>query len=80
MASASVGNILRVVDKRNGSAIITDPAAAILANIDDVSSMRTRLTAINAGVYTTDFLNHMTENDMIYAIRLNDDPTSGVNG
>lgn len=80
MASSSVGNLLRVVDKRNGSAVINDPSSAILTNIKDVASMRARLTAINAATYTTDYLNHMTENDMIYAIRMNDDPTSGVNG
>lgn len=80
MASSSVGNLLRVVDKRNSSSIITDPSAAIYTNIKDVASLRARLTAINAGIYTTDFLNHMTENDMIYAVRINDDPTSGVNG
>ena len=80
MASLDIKSFLGVVDKRKGQGTTTDPAVATLANIDDIGSMRARLTAINAATYTVDALNHMTHNDMRYAIRLNDDPTSGVNG
>lgn len=43
------------------------------ANYQSVSSMRTRLAAINAGYYTAARLNQMSRNDMIFAIRQNDD-------
>lgn len=39
-------------------------------------NMRTRLAAINSAYFTTAMLNTMTINDMRYAIRLADDPTS----
>lgn len=41
-------------------------------NMDSIAAMRTRLAAINAGLYTAAYLNTMTVNDMVYAIRLND--------
>lgn len=43
------------------------------ANYQSVSAMRTRLAAINAGYYTAARLNQMSRNDMIFAIRQNDD-------
>ena len=80
MASLDIRNLLGTVDKRKGRGTLTNPAAAIIANIDDVTSLRTRLAVINPAMYTVDNLNHMTINDMRYAVRLADDPTSGVNG
>lgn len=43
------------------------------ANYDSVGALRTRLTAINSGYYTSGRLDKMTKNDMVYAVRLNDD-------
>lgn len=43
---------------------------------NDITSLRTRLAAIDAGFYTAARLNTMTYNDMIYAVRRNDSPTS----
>lgn len=37
-----------------------------------IAAMKTRLQAIDAGLYTDAYLNTMTVNDMKYAIRLND--------
>lgn len=41
-----------------------------------IDNMRTRLKAIDAGLYTDAKLNQMTSNDMVYAIRLADNPTT----
>ncbi len=41
-----------------------------------VTALRARLTAIDAGYYTAARLNTMTYNDMVYAVRLNDSPTT----
>ena len=38
-----------------------------------VSALEARLTAINGTYYTTARLNQMSENDMIYAVRVADD-------
>ena len=46
------------------------------ANSNSVDAMRARLTAINATTYSATELDKMTVNDMLYAIRLADAPTS----
>lgn len=60
------------VDKRytqaTAGSIVTTPA-----NFMGIAAMRTRLAAINGTYYTAARLNDMSENDMIYAIRLNDE-------
>ena len=77
MANAQVKNPLGFVDKRLGGATATHPISATTAsNVKDITSMRARLTAINAGYYTAARLDQMTVNDMIYAIRLNDEAGS----
>jgi hypothetical protein len=61
-----------VCDKRVGGA----PTATVLTNVanyQDVAAMRTRLGTINGTYYTSARLDSMTRNDMLYAIRLNDD-------
>lgn len=45
-------------------------------NMDSISSMRTRLAAINGAYYTAAVLNSMTVNDCAYAIRVNDFPAT----
>lgn len=72
MANLDVGNRQKIVDKRMGRGT----AATVLtsdANTKDITAMRARLTAISATTNTAARLNAMTENDMLYAIRLNDD-------
>lgn len=44
------------------------------ANYVSIGAMRSRLTAIDAGYYTAERLNSLTVNDMVYALRLADDP------
>lgn len=45
-------------------------------DLTNLSTMRTRLAAIDGAFYTAAKLNTMTINDMIYAIRVNDSPTT----
>lgn len=73
MADTDTENVFGVVDKRRDpkGANTTQPLNA--ANYDDVASLRARLTAISSTTYTTARLNAMTKNDMVYAVRLNDD-------
>jgi hypothetical protein len=42
-------------------------------NIDDITGLEARLTAINAGYYTATRLDKMTLNDKVYAVRVNDE-------
>lgn len=72
MANLDVGNRQRVVDKRQNRGTTTNPVTSD-ASMKDITAMRARLTAINATTFTAARLNTMTENDMLYAIRMNDD-------
>ena len=72
MANLDVGNRQRVVDKRQGRGTTTNPVTSD-ASMKDITAKRARLTAINATTFTAARLNTMTENDMLYAIRMNDD-------
>lgn len=46
------------------------------ANDDSIATMKARLTAINAGYYTAARLNTMTPNDLLYALRQADFPST----
>jgi hypothetical protein len=72
MADTERENAIGFVDKRR---LQSDSASGLsnVANYGSVSALRTRLTAINAGYYTAARLNQMTKNDMVYAVRVNDD-------
>lgn len=78
MADRQIGNThglaIRGGEAQNGGASPTDAYDSV--NKIDIASMRTRLGVINAGTYTTARLNEMSYNDMMYAIRLNDNPTT----
>lgn len=75
MAEVEKTNILGFVDKRRVAGDTTLRAATPL-NYVDVGKMRTRLAAISGTTYTTAVLNQMTTNDMVFAIRTNDDAAS----
>ena len=62
---------LGFVDKRRVQTT-TDTGVTTPANLLSVSALRTRLLAIG-GYYTATVLNSMTKNDMIYAVRVNDE-------
>jgi hypothetical protein len=69
MADTDVGNVWSIVDKRRGRGSTTAEAMTEKANMLDIASMRTRLTAINGTYYTTARLNTLSENDMIFALK-----------
>lgn len=71
MANSQLGVVRSVTDKRQTQGLGTQ-AIATPANYASITSMRTRLLAIG-GVYTAAYLNGMTMNDMVYALRLSDD-------
>lgn len=77
MADAQVGNQLRYVDKRQTQGVNTNSFnGTTTTNTKDIAALKARLTAISAVSYSPARLANMTENDMIYAVRLNDDLTS----
>lgn len=74
MADAQVGNRFGYVDKRltqgnDGDQLGTADTAV---TYNTVENLRARLIAIG-GVYTAAYVNSMTVNDMVYAVRLSDD-------
>lgn len=73
MANADLGvSPVDVVDKRKVQGVSTQPLATP-ANYASVSSLRTRLAAISGTTFSAANLDAMTKNDMIYALRVNDD-------
>lgn len=69
MADAQIGNIHGVTDKSDTAG---DQTGYNDADLQTIATMRSRLAAINGTYYTAARLNEMTFNDMVYAIRLND--------
>lgn len=61
--------------RRSGGHLNTSPISNV-ANYVSEAALDARLTAINATSYTAARLRTMTMNDKVYAVRLNDDPTS----
>ena len=77
MADAQIGNLHGVTDRQESAAAqIANQSGYADANQNTIAAMRARLAVINAGLYTAAYLNTMTYNDMMYAIRLADAPTS----
>lgn len=78
MADRQIGNqhgfAVRGGHQQNGGSNAT--TAFEDDDLDNIAAMRTRLTAISSAVYTTARLNQMSVNDMKYAIRLADNPTT----
>lgn len=54
----------------------TSSDLATVGNYASVFALRSRLAAANAAYYTTARLDSLTVNDMIFAVRNMDDPTS----
>lgn len=68
MADTEKENVLGFVDKRRTQ------ASTQTETVEDgfyltVGHLRTRLSAINGAYYTSDKLNEMTKNDMVFALR-----------
>ena len=73
MANFDIGNRQKVVDKRAGRGTTASPLTTTDTNARDITAMRARLAAIDATTFTAARRNTMTENDMLYAIRMSDD-------
>lgn len=81
MANVTVGTWIgghpgQISDKRKTPTSNNQLAANVINNDYDIAAMRARLTAINSGKYTVSVLNMMSSNDMLFAIRTEDDPNS----
>lgn len=82
MADHQVGNVhgLPIVDVGDEDSVTNlsgtnDPQVGFNdTDLLSIAAMRARLATIDAGLYTAEFLNSMTYNDMVYAIRVNDNP------
>lgn len=72
MAQLETRNVLGVKDKRRGRGVTTT-GLTTPANLVSVDAMRTRLKVVNATLYTDAYLDKMTRNDMVYAVRLADE-------
>ncbi len=75
MARNDISNPLGVQNVKKGSragSATHGNASSVYTNGADVSTLRTRLKAISAK-YTDAVLDNMTKNDMLHAVRLNDD-------
>jgi hypothetical protein len=76
MANYQVNNNFGTTDKRKvgrTTAASLAPNLATPLNYTSINAMRARLTAINAGYFTTARLDQMSDNDMMFAIRQTDD-------
>lgn len=76
MADAQIGSIDRGITYRNA---VQGGSVALVAaplNYSSITALKARLTAISGTAYSAANLNRMTVNDMVYALRLNDDPTT----
>lgn len=76
MANTQVSPIMIGLSNKAKAANATSMGLASVANYGSVSAMRSRLTAINSTYYTASRLDRMTTNDMMYAIKLNDDSST----
>lgn len=78
MAQIDIETPFGFVDKRKGRGDAGVSALVGQNNYDNITDLRTRLTAISATTYTAARLDAMSKNDMIYAVRVTDDPTGIV--
>lgn len=78
MASKQIGNVhglpVRSAVQHGGGA--SESQAFFDADLADIGAMRARLTAIDGATYTAERLNQMSTNDMVFAIRTADNPTT----
>lgn len=70
----SFTNSLKAVADHGGSGSNLGNASSYVS----ITALRARLTAIG-GIYTSAELDRMTVNDMVYAVRMNDDKTTVSN-
>jgi hypothetical protein len=79
MADLDIENPYGYQDKRIGRGTTGSHSAAESNNMDSISEMKARLTALNAGYFTAARMNSMTKNDLLYALRLGSADSAGIN-
>jgi hypothetical protein len=74
VADSQIGSIDLSLTFRNETQGTNAALVATPANYASIAALKARLTAISSTTWTTARMNQMTVNDLIYAVRLNDDP------
>ena len=76
MANADLMDTFGVTERRgstNAQAKSSTTPMGTPLNYNDITKLRARLATLNAGRYTSAYLDTLTRNDMIYALRTLDD-------
>ena len=79
MANTMMGNFnVKFVNSLDAVADMGGSGSGVATpvNYTSITAARTRLAAANAGYYTAARLDQMTTNDMLFALRNIDDPTT----
>lgn len=78
MPDLDINDPLGLTDKRRGRGTTGNHNMAEIANLTSINAMKTRLTALSPTTYTAARLATMTENDLIYAIRVATSDSAGI--
>jgi hypothetical protein len=78
MATGTIGTNTGFIDKRIGRLNTSTTVLAEEANYGNVEAMKTRLTAISSARYPVSKLATMTENDLVYALRIETGDAAGI--
>lgn len=78
MADLDVNDPLGFTDKRRGRGVTGATQVVEVANMSSISALKTRLTALKPSSYTAARMNSMTENDLLYALRLESADAAGI--
>lgn len=69
MADKQLGNVHNITTPGNDVGVID-------SDMTTIAAAKARLTAIDANAYSAENLAHMTYNDMVYALRVHDHPST----
>lgn len=79
MADLDIHDPFGIVDKRKGRGNTTSTHhLAEAGNLTTVAGMKARLTALDATTFTAARMATMTENDLMYAIRVRSADSAGI--
>lgn len=78
MADLDLGTTAQVTDKRLGRGNTGADVMAEVANSTNISLLKTRLAALNGTSYTAARMATMTENDLLYALRVASADAAGI--
>lgn len=79
MANLDINDPIGVVDIRRGRGNTSATHLhAEIANETTIGGLRARLTALNSTSFTSDRLDAMSRNDMLYALRVHSTDAAGI--